>query len=256
MGNNKTLPALVTHLDILKTIAVIFMVIDHIGFYFFPDISWFRALGRFGVPVWFFMAGYANTRELPNRLLVGALILIAADFILFKNVFSMNALVTIILLRLFIDYCINFILRGRYILFIASVLMSLFYFATSMVVEYGTMALMMACLGYMTRHKDKVFEFSFMTNKDYIAFAIFTGVMFCLLQNAQFGFGDFQFLFLCVGTAVGLIALVTMKPTIFPQIQNKMTVKILQFCGRRTLDIYVAHLLLFKVILFVSLALK
>ena len=84
-------------MDILKTVAIILMIIDHIGYYFFPENYWFRAIGRACVPVWFFLIGYANTRELPNRLLIAALILALADLILFQRVFSLNILVSFII---------------------------------------------------------------------------------------------------------------------------------------------------------------
>lgn len=252
----KQLPSTVTHLDIIKTIAVIVMVIDHIGMYFFPDISWFRAMGRIGMPVWFFMVGYARGRDLPNRLLIGALILAVADIVLFNRVFPMNALVTIIILRFVIDYVMEFVLRSRYLFVLSSILLALFYVATNFVVEYGTLALIFACLGYLTRHKNKVMEVTFMTNKDYIGFAIATFIAFCLFQNAQFGFDDIQFAMMGILTFICMGILMTMRPMIFPQIKSRMMIVSLQYCGRKTLDIYVAHLLLFKVILFASFALK
>ena len=97
MKTLKKLPVEVTYLDILKTVAIILMIIDHIGYYFFPENYWFRAIGRACVPVWFFLIGYANTRELPNRLLIAALILALADLILFQRVFSLNILVSFII---------------------------------------------------------------------------------------------------------------------------------------------------------------
>jgi hypothetical protein len=253
---SKELPSLVTHLDIIKTIAVIVMVIDHLGMYFFPDITWFRAIGRIGMPVWFFMVGYARGRDLPNRLLIGALVLAVADIVFFNRVFPMNALVTIIALRFTIDLIMGFILRSRYIFVLSSILMTLFYVATNLVVEYGTLALMFACVGYLTRHKDKVMELTFVTNKDYVGFSILTFVAFCLFQNATFQFDDIQFAMMGILTFACMAILMTMRPMTFPQIKGGMVVRVLQYCGRNTLDIYVAHLLVFKVILFASLALK
>ncbi len=36
------LPAPLTAYDLLKTLAIILMVVDHIGAYFFPDQMWWR----------------------------------------------------------------------------------------------------------------------------------------------------------------------------------------------------------------------
>ena len=253
---SKELPSLVTHLDIIKTIAVIVMVIDHAGMYFFPDIPLLRAIGRIGMPVWFFMVGYASGRDFPNRLLIGALLLAVVDIVLFNRVFPMNALITIIILRFTIDHVMEFMLRSRYVFILLSVLLTLFYVATNLVIEYGTLALLFSCLGYLTRHKDKVMALTFITNKDYIVFSGWIFVVFCLFQNAVFKFDDIQFAMMGVLTFACVGTLMTMRPMTFPQIKDRSMVLMLQYCGRNTLDIYVAHLLVFKVILFVSLALK
>jgi hypothetical protein len=253
---SKQLSSSVTYLDIIKTIAVIVMVIDHVGMYFFPEITWFRTIGRIGMPVWVLMVGYARGRDLPNRLLIGALVLAVADIVLFNRVFPMNALVTIIALRFTIDPIVGVILRSRYIFGLSSVFMALFYFATNLVIEYGTLAVMFAVVGYLTRHKDKVMEVTFVTNKDYIGFAIVTFVAFCLFQNAQFSFDDIQFAVMSILTILCMGILMTIRPMTFPQIKGRVMVCALQYCGRNTLDIYVAHLLVFKVLLFISFALK
>jgi hypothetical protein len=252
----KTLPATVTYLDIMKTIAVIVMIIDHIGFYFFPDAMWFRAVGRVGTPIWFFLIGYATTRDLPNKLLIGALVLAVIDLVLFNRVFALNVLVTIMAIRLSVDYVMNFITRSRYIFFIASILMALFYVATNMVFEYGTIALMFAVLGYMVRHKNRVFDLTPLRGQDIYIFASFTFLIFCVFQNAQFHFSAMQ---LCVMAGLSLamtVAMMAITPREFPRIRNKTIIQALHVGGRKTLEIYVAHLIVFKVILFASLTLN
>ena len=253
---HKKLPNVVTHLDIIKTFAVIIMIIDHIGFYFFPDQEWWRAIGRIGMPVWFFMVGYARGRDIPNKLLIGALIIVGADFILFRSVFPFNALITIIILRIVIEYVMNFILKTRYI-FILSVFILVFAFViTNMIVEYGSLALLYAMLGYFTRHKGQIINNTFFNKIDYIGYCIYTFLIFCILQNAKFHFSEIQFITMSLFTMVMMLVLTNMKPMTFPEIQDLSLKRFLQFCGRKTLEIYVGHLLLFKVLFFVIYALK
>lgn len=134
--NTKTLPNVITHLDLIKTIAIILVVIDHIGFYFFPDAMWFRAMGRLGgVPVWFFLIGYANTRNIPNKWLIGAFVLIGLDLVLFQHVFPMNVLVTLGALRLGIDLIMKGMVRSRYLFWLFVVIMVMAYIPTNMVME-------------------------------------------------------------------------------------------------------------------------
>ena len=251
MTTAKILPDTVTHLDLIKTFAVIIMIIDHIGMYFFNDWLWFRALGRIGgAPVWFFLIGYAHTRKIPDRLFIGALILAAADFILFQKVFAMSALVTIILLRLTIDHVMNFALQNRYLFVVSSVLLAFAYIFTQMLFEYGTLALFFAMAGYMTRQRERIERETFVTKWDYYGFLTFTFFMFIFMQNAIFGFDVVQFTFMALCTAAVMVVLVTMEPMTFPQIRQPQK-RFLMFCGRRTLDIYVAHLVLFKIIVFI-----
>ena len=55
--------------DFIKFVAVVLMVIDHIGYYFFPyDLMW-RSFGRMCVPIWLFLAGYAKPSDVfPKEL--------------------------------------------------------------------------------------------------------------------------------------------------------------------------------------------
>ena len=147
----KTLPATVTTLDLIKTFAVICMIIDHIGFYFFPDSLWFRVVGRLGgAPIWFFLIGYAASRDIPSTWMIGALILAVMDLALFGHVFALNVLVTLILLRLFIDRIMNFVMQSRYIFWFAAVLLCFFYVPTNMLMEYGKEAVMSQALHHDT----------------------------------------------------------------------------------------------------------
>lgn len=65
--------------DVLKLIAIVTMLIDHIGYMFFPHIQLFRTIGRIAFPIFAYQIalGYKNTSNLPKyslRLFVFALI--------------------------------------------------------------------------------------------------------------------------------------------------------------------------------------
>ncbi len=64
---------------VLKSIALVCMLLDHIGYIFFPELTILRMFGRLTLPIFaFFVAeGYEKTRSVPKyalRLLVFALI--------------------------------------------------------------------------------------------------------------------------------------------------------------------------------------
>jgi hypothetical protein len=247
----KILPPTVTTLDLIKCFALICMVIDHIGFYFFPDQMWLRAVGRFGgAPVWFFLIGYAQSRHIPNTWFIGAVILASSDFLLFQHMFPLNVLMTLLFLRLGIDHIMNFLLRSRYIFWFISILLAFCYMASNMVIEYGTLAVLSAIAGYMARHREKLFELSSVTKYDFIGFCVFITIANAMLQTAVFGFDQAQFIFVGFGLSVFLYVLVTMKSTTFPQFGFGVMAKSIQYTGRHTLEIYVAHLVIFKVLAF------
>lgn len=65
----------VDNTDWLKTVAIILVTVDHVGFFFMEDDSWWSAFGRLAAPVFFFLMGYAKTRHVPLHWLWLAIIL-------------------------------------------------------------------------------------------------------------------------------------------------------------------------------------
>lgn len=55
----------------LKVIAMVSMVFDHVGDMFFPDMLWFRMIGRLAMPIFSFCIaeGYVHTRDKNKYLL-------------------------------------------------------------------------------------------------------------------------------------------------------------------------------------------
>ena len=134
----KPFPASLTSYDLLKAFAVITMVIDHVGFYFFPDDDVWRVIGRLSFPVWFFLIGYATSRDLPAKLWIGATILVLANSVVGLPVLALNALWTIIAIRLVLDRVMAMIGHSIHTLAAAAVIMLLLALPTALISEYGT----------------------------------------------------------------------------------------------------------------------
>lgn len=240
----KPLPNALTSYDLLKAVAVVIMVIDHLGYYFFPENLWWRAVGRTGFPVWFFLIGHASGRDIPRKLWGGALILVMADMIVGRSLFALNALFTIMAIRLCIDPVMAFLLKNRFNLIAGCVLLVLLVFPTAAVAEYGTLGLITAIYGYMVRHKDRI------ANKELVFYyMIFAFLIFAVYQQIMFGFSQEQFVVMAAGTLLCRFYLLGFKSEVYPKLTAAIPAFVtqsMQFCGRKTLEIYIVHLLVFK----------
>lgn len=56
----------VNTLDLLKVLAVISMVVDHLGFYLYGNGEIWRTFGRLAAPIFFFSAGFVSRPQRPN----------------------------------------------------------------------------------------------------------------------------------------------------------------------------------------------
>jgi hypothetical protein len=241
-----TLPRELTSYDFAKCFAVIFMIVDHIGYHFFPEENWWRLLGRFCVPVWFFLIGYAKSRDLGWKLWVGGLILLAANFPAGQFILPLNILFSIIFIRLVLDPVMAHALKGKREFWAVNVMLLFLVLPTQVLAEYGTQGLILAIFGYLVRNKDNIKE-----GKTLLAqYTLFATGGFVIMQSLLFGFvSELQFFSLSVGILIVTFMLLLFKPMSYPRLTKALprpAVWMLQIGGRRTLEIYVLHLLLFK----------
>jgi hypothetical protein len=72
-------PSVVDRTDWLKLAAIVFISVDHFGYFFVIDAGWWNAVGRLAAPIFFFLMGFAETRTIPIRWIVLGLILTGLD---------------------------------------------------------------------------------------------------------------------------------------------------------------------------------
>ncbi len=246
----KTLPKELTSYDLLKSLAVILMVIDHIGHHFFPDEAWFRVMGRLCVPIWFFLIGYAKTEEIPKKLIAGAAIVALSALIAGQYVLPLNILVTIIFLRLMRRgvFARTFYspetLRGMFLIMLFLTLPSAIF------VEYGSFAFLFVILGHICRYREVMFErikpvyIHLYTAATFFAFFVLQGVAFANIDVLQS-------LFLFLGLAGVAVMLWRFRPVVYtdaPRFIAPSFISAFQFMGRYTLEIYVVHIVVFRAV--------
>ena len=87
--------------DLLKTLATVLMIIDHLGAYVFVQHTWMRILGRGAAPCFFFLIGYFPPK-LPTKplLIYGTLLTIL--FYYTNHTFFLNILLNFAFIKLFL----------------------------------------------------------------------------------------------------------------------------------------------------------
>lgn len=245
---DKILPKELTSYDLLKALAVVLMVIDHAGHHFFPDEAWLRIIGRFCVPIWFFLIGYSRTTELSKMLWGGAVLVMLSSVFSGQYIFPLNILFTIILVRFFRDRFAFAAFRSSESL--RGVFFILFFltFPSAVFFEYGAMGMMLALVGYAVRNLDDVTQrvkhahIQIYCALTLFAFYIWQGVMMPHVSSMQ------ALVFLGGVFVVGLI-LWRFKSVVYTDSERIMArsfIRLFQFMGRRTLEIYVVHILIFR----------
>jgi len=243
---------LLTPYDILKSIAVPIMVIDYLGTYFFPDNLELRAIGRLCVPIWLFLIGYAHSRRVDGRLIGGALLIAVLDYIIVGDFHGLNILCTIILLRLTLDPLLKWL--GTSVPRLTGVTFFCFIFAplTQLIVDYGTMAYVLAIWGALTRRlvpDEKENPFLALAYGA-IALALYTAV-----EILDFRFNAAEITLLILGNIFNFYALTLYLPRTrhvdMPNAAPWFT-SMLSWLGRHSLEFYVCQLLLMYAVIFLT----
>lgn len=248
-GARTNLPKELTSYDLLKALAVILMIVDHIGFHFYPEEMWFRVIGRWCVPIWFFLVGYARTEEITRPLVIGAVVVGASAMIMGQYLLPLNILFSIIVMRwarrgVFArSFYSAETLRGMFLILLFMTL------PTIAVFEYGAIAMMFVMCGHMLRNKDYIYR---RIEPHYVKlFYVLTFFMFALLQGVSFPvLSNAQALSLFAGFVVVGWILWFFRPQTYPGARDYVAgsfIALFQFLGRRTLEIYVVHVVLFRI---------
>ncbi|MCH2547522.1 MAG: conjugal transfer protein TraX [Alphaproteobacteria bacterium] len=136
--------------DIFKAIAIVTMVIDHIGYYLFPEILWFRVVGRIAFPIFLFLVGYSRSYQFDKWLLFGALIVLASHALNGVHMLPLNILFSILVWRIVMGRLNKTpkLLNDLVMLWVA---MLVFYIPGAFLLEYSVLGMIFAVLGWHVR---------------------------------------------------------------------------------------------------------
>ncbi len=254
------LPTDLTTFDFLKVAALVLMVIDHIGFYLLTPtlpmmpgdpILWWRVIGRWCVPIWFFLIGYATTRDIPPMLWAMAGVVAASCIVTGMFVFPLNVLATMIIIRLIINSVARLTFGSIEGAAAIIVLMIITFLLSQALTEYGTAGLLMALMGYAVRHAGEGGQGIILTKPLYRRlFLVVAGGLSMVAQLMLFPFVGAQIVAMAVGMAAVMGFLCYMRPTTYPMLTSRLPqtlVAIIKLGGRHTAEFYALHLVAFRV---------
>ncbi len=179
--------------DVLKFIAITAMIIDHIAYFFFPEATTLRLIGRVSMPIFLFLVGYSGKYKFDTSLFIQASVLVMISYVCQRDIFPVNILFSIILARLFLSLLENTQYLSKYLFFTFFALL-FWYIPGGLITDYGSTALLMALAGHIihrSEHKNfeeklvfvLIFAFHIMMQLYMSNFVLWQQITFCLFMT-------------------------------------------------------------------------
>lgn len=225
--------------DALKLFAVFSMTMDHVGFYFFQDTLWLRAIGREAMPIFMFMAGYSGSRKPHTETLVLAWIMLFNHWLVGRPLLPLNILFAVVFSRIILDFCMaKGLLPGRIPELTAVFL--IISFLTIPLFEYGSLGFLFALIGWMVHQKEK----QYLRQVTAISY-----ILFVLVQFYWFDFNIMEDIYVVLATAwvVKWLAEFPNK-IVWDTWEDSGWKKCATVLSRNTLHYYFIHRILFEMI--------
>jgi hypothetical protein len=257
----------VDNTDWLKTAAIILVLVDHFGYFFAEDDRWWAVFGRLGAPPFFFLMGYARTRNVPFRWIWLGVGLTVLDS--WNNGWAWmapNILLSLALIRLALPYVRAFLQRHYWVAFALLVAALLAILPISeKIVDYGAEGWLWALFGLCQRIRS---DYRSATEVDgasqgpappahareenaglmRLVACFVAPVVYVWQEQKEFSFSLIQLavFIVCISVLSLTLCLFRRGPS---SIQPPRGITgVLRFMGRRTLEIYAIQLAGFEIL--------
>jgi hypothetical protein len=137
--------------DLLKIFALITMVIDHLGLYFFPECDIMRLIGRSAMPIFCFFAGYNYKHKPSTSVLILGILLYLITTILFEQFTTTNILISIYIGQCYL-YLFQNKLKNFFTGYLHVIILGVIWPFTWFFVDYGSLVIAIMILGYIAKH--------------------------------------------------------------------------------------------------------
>lgn len=228
--------------DVFKVTAFVLMVVDHLGFFFFPHNLLLRAIGRAAFPIYAVLHGITKKNDTEDKklnyylLFLGALLDII--FLLISgSVSSFNVLISFFMFDLIFNKSSKFLLKNYLCLFPLAIVNCLYYDMLNNIFEYGLFVLLFMFVGKIFRKVG--------TNLLEIFYCLFVFITYFLTQINIFNFNINE---IVVCGMMLLMIFLFMYDFKFREYHNLNSNKILLFISRYSMELYFLHYTLFMVL--------
>jgi peptidoglycan/LPS O-acetylase OafA/YrhL len=232
----------VTTTDALKAFALLLILVDHIGHFLADDWPILRVVGRLGVPIFFFLIGFARTRDIPWRWLALGMLLTGVDYLWLGGLedVQLNILFNFALIRLALPLVERFLDRNPVRLAILMGAMALLMPLVNPWLEYGAEGWLFAVLGLM--HRRAIADGSLTMLRDLAGLIAFS--LYAVVERQDYSFGPLNTALLVLGLAgIAMILRDFQRGDSIFQPPSGLR-RALRFCGRHSLEIYAAQIVL------------
>jgi hypothetical protein len=226
-------PRSANHYDLLKVVAVLSMILDHVNDYAGIHSPWLLAAGRIAMPLFLFLVGFNRSTRIPWTLGLAFLLVVPLQWELRGTLLPLNILFSIGLCRCFFRVYERFQLEQTPRLEIVVTLAMITAGATSLIWEYGSIGLLWALFGRLTREKHPL--------RDLIG--IVAGLLLILAYWPAFPRWHLLLVFFVIATWCILKTSPLLRP--LPVLPGRT---LIVFLSRLSLWIYVDHLAILVVL--------
>jgi len=234
----------VSTLDLLKTLALVLVITDHVGLYFYEE-PWLRVLGRPAAVIFGFLIGLSRSTRVPASWIGLGLGLTLLNDWLFPDSDEavLDILISLALTRILVPFLDRLHDASPFWMAALAVALAPLTDPVNQYLEYGTEVVMMAALGVAVR----------LDNGTHIhriargALALIALGALSLISIYHFEFEGWEAV-----ACVAILALTVVMLANFARTQVNVPTFVapsLRFCGHNTLWIYALHLAAFQIAL-------
>jgi len=227
-----------TH-DIFKFFAILFMIIDHIGFYLF-DIAEFKVIGRICLPILAVIYGYHFKNKVDKNLIIWGIPIIFIDLFIKKSIFPLNILFSFAISGIVIKYYnLNKYKLKEWDKKIIFPILLILHFYLSHLFIYGTFIILFMICGFLFNKDEN-------KNRYVITFGIFW--YYLIEQSMRFNFNLIYIIIFAILLFYVYSKLKTYKLKYYTKPINTKLKNTIIFIGRYSMEVYVVHLAIFKLV--------